>query len=79
MKDEARSYETELMSSQEASAEMVRILLPPGVRVVVEFVVPEAEGGDGGGGGEVGGGRGADVHGFGRRVEEGFEEKFVFR
>ena len=66
-KDEARSDETESVSSQEESAEMVGELRAPGVGVDVEFVVPEAEGGDGGGGGNVRGNCGADVHGFGQR------------
>ncbi len=67
MEDETRTDETEFESSQEEGAEMVRILRAAGIGVVVEFVVPEAEDGDGGEGGEVGGGGGADVHGWWER------------
>ncbi len=48
MKDAARTDEAELESAQEEGAELIRIPLAPGISVIVEFVVPEAEDGDGG-------------------------------
>lgn len=62
LEDETRGDETEFMSPEEEGAKLVGMLLAIGVGVLVEFVVPEAGDGEGCGCGEVGGGRGTDVH-----------------
>ena len=46
MKDVTRSYGIELVVSQEERMKMVRMVLPPGMGVFVDFVVLEAEDGE---------------------------------
>lgn len=78
VKDKARSMEANFNPAQERGAEVGRIGYLVGMGEVVELVMPEAEGGDIGEGGEVGGGCGAGTHGFWWETEAGGVGRLVY-